>query len=171
MTKRPAAFTCTIYTIYNMLQTSGDSSSPLVFLSSFDASCLEFRMLMPLLEAAGVEAYAVDLVGWGFTEARLDPELHEILGPAERRAHLFAFCQEKVSFKRTCSTTFIHLHIQCNPSSFVRDCAKAAFTLLKLMHHVEQVPCEIVIAARFSNVFSCRIVEAQLAKILHEKIQ
>ena len=54
-------------------------------------------MLMPLLEAAGAEAYAVDLVGWGFTEARIDPKAREVLGPAERRAHLLAFCQEKVS--------------------------------------------------------------------------
>ena len=69
-----------------------------MFLSSFDASCLEFRMLMPVLEAAGAEAYAVDLVGWGFTEARVDPASREVLGPAERRAHLLAFCQEKVFF-------------------------------------------------------------------------
>ena len=79
------------------LQMSGDSSPPLVFLSSFDSSCLEFRMLMPLLEAAGAEAYAVDLVGWGFTEARVDPASQEVLGPAERRAHLLAFCREKVT--------------------------------------------------------------------------
>lgn len=54
-------------------------------------------MLMPLLEAAGIEAYAVDLIGWGFTEAKVDPKACEVLGPAERRAHLLAFCQEKVS--------------------------------------------------------------------------
>ena len=61
-------------------------------------------MLMPLLEAAGREAYAVDLVGWGFTEARVDPESHEVLGPAERRAHLLAFCQEKVRLVMPCPT-------------------------------------------------------------------
>ncbi len=53
-------------------------------------------MLMPMLEAAGAEAWAVDIIGWGFTEAGVQPGSQEVLGPAERRAHLLAFCKEKV---------------------------------------------------------------------------
>lgn len=39
---------------------------PLVLLHGFDSSCLEFRRMLPELEALGVEAYALDLLGWGF---------------------------------------------------------------------------------------------------------
>lgn len=75
---------------------AGSKPPPLVLLSSFDASCLEFRKLMPLLEAAGVEAWAVDINGWGFTEAGVVPGSQEVLGPAERRAHLLEFCTQQV---------------------------------------------------------------------------
>ena len=75
---------------------AGGTGPPLVLLSSFDFSCLEFRMLLPLLEEAGAEAWAVDIVGWGFTEAGVLPGSQEILGPAERRAHLLEFCKQKV---------------------------------------------------------------------------
>ena len=70
---------------------AGSANPPLVFLSSFDFSCLEFRFLLPLLESAEAEAWAVDIVGWGLTEAGVTPESHEVLGAAERRAHLLAF--------------------------------------------------------------------------------
>ena len=75
---------------------AGGSHPPLVFLSSFDASCLEFRMLLPQLEAAGAEAYAVDLVGWGLTEADVEPRSKQVIGAAERRQHLLEFCKQKV---------------------------------------------------------------------------
>ena len=75
---------------------AGIANTPLVFLSSFDFSCLEFRMLLPLLEAANMEAWAVDIIGWGFTEAGIGAGSQEVLGPAERRAHLLAFWKQKV---------------------------------------------------------------------------
>ena len=37
----------------------------------FDSSCLEYRRLGPKLSALGIDVYAVDLLGWGYT--RLDP--------------------------------------------------------------------------------------------------
>lgn len=74
----------------------GTNPPPLVFLASFDASCLEFRLLMPLLETAGLQAWAIDVVGWGFTNCGIVPGNQEVLGPAERRAHLLAFWQQKV---------------------------------------------------------------------------
>ena len=39
---------------------------PVVLLHGFDSSCLEFRRTLPRLDALGVEAYALDLLGWGF---------------------------------------------------------------------------------------------------------
>mmetsp|Transcript_33253 Transcript_33253/g.103053 ORF Transcript_33253/g.103053 Transcript_33253/m.103053 type:complete len:356 (+) Transcript_33253:195-1262(+) len=43
-------------------------SPPLVLLHGFDSSALEFRRLLPALEARGVAAYALDVAGWGLTE-------------------------------------------------------------------------------------------------------
>jgi len=45
------------------------SSRPQVLcLHGFDSSCLEFRRLVPLLQDAGFDPWAVDILGWGFTE-------------------------------------------------------------------------------------------------------
>jgi len=43
-----------------------EGTPPVVLLHGFDSSCLEFRRMLPKLEALGVEAYALDLLGWGF---------------------------------------------------------------------------------------------------------
>lgn len=40
---------------------------PVLLLHGFDSCCLEWRYAYPLLEAAGVEAWAVDVLGWGFS--------------------------------------------------------------------------------------------------------
>lgn len=39
------------------------TTNPIVMLHGFDSSSLEFRRLLPKLEAAGAEAYAVDVLG------------------------------------------------------------------------------------------------------------
>ena len=41
---------------------------PLILVHGFDSSCLEFRRLGPALAALGREAYAVDVLGWGFSD-------------------------------------------------------------------------------------------------------
>lgn len=41
---------------------------PILLLHGFDSSLLEFRRLLPKLGELGAEAYAVDVLGWGFTE-------------------------------------------------------------------------------------------------------
>lgn len=41
---------------------------PLILLHGFDSSCLEYRRLGPQLAAQGINAYAVDILGWGFTQ-------------------------------------------------------------------------------------------------------
>ena len=43
--------------------------SPIVLIHGFDSSCVEFRRLIPLLEEKGLEFYAYDVLGWGFTDA------------------------------------------------------------------------------------------------------
>lgn len=37
----------------------------------FFSSCLEWRSAYPLLEDAGLEAWAVDILGWGFSDLGL----------------------------------------------------------------------------------------------------
>eukprot|EP00529_Nitzschia_sp_RCC80_P011611 CAMPEP_0113440504 /NCGR_PEP_ID=MMETSP0014_2-20120614/593_1 /TAXON_ID=2857 /ORGANISM="Nitzschia sp." /LENGTH=621 /DNA_ID=CAMNT_0000331303 /DNA_START=63 /DNA_END=1930 /DNA_ORIENTATION=+ /assembly_acc=CAM_ASM_000159 len=41
---------------------------PLILLHGFDSSGLEYRRLGPKLAAAGVDTYAVDVLGWGYTQ-------------------------------------------------------------------------------------------------------
>lgn len=49
-------------------------TSPVVLLHGFDSSCLEWRCTYPLLEEAGLETWAVDILGWGFSDLeRLPP--------------------------------------------------------------------------------------------------
>lgn len=49
-------------------KTDGEGEDPILMLHGFDSSLLEFRRLMPELGELGAEAYAVDVLGWGFTE-------------------------------------------------------------------------------------------------------
>mmetsp|Transcript_22976 Transcript_22976/g.32157 ORF Transcript_22976/g.32157 Transcript_22976/m.32157 type:complete len:395 (+) Transcript_22976:133-1317(+) len=46
----------------------GKKSLPLVLVHGFDSSCLEYRRLGPQLAARGIDVYAVDILGWGFTQ-------------------------------------------------------------------------------------------------------
>jgi pimeloyl-ACP methyl ester carboxylesterase len=41
-----------------------------VLVHGFDSSCLEYRRLGPCLAERGIDAYAVDLLGWGFSQLR-----------------------------------------------------------------------------------------------------
>ncbi|XP_068654425.1 alpha/beta hydrolase domain-containing protein VTE7 isoform X1 [Aristolochia californica] len=42
--------------------------NPVVLLHGFDSSCLEWRFTYPLLEDAGLETWALDILGWGFSD-------------------------------------------------------------------------------------------------------
>jgi pimeloyl-ACP methyl ester carboxylesterase len=64
----------------------GSGGTPILLLHGFDSSLLEFRRLLPLL-AANNETWAVDLLGFGFTE-RL-PQL--AFGTEAIKAHLYSF--------------------------------------------------------------------------------
>ncbi|KAK4399847.1 hypothetical protein Sango_1090800 [Sesamum angolense] len=59
--------------------------SPLVLLHGFDSSCLEWRYTLPLLEDAGLETWAIDVLGWGFSDLEKLPSC----SVASKRDHLY----------------------------------------------------------------------------------
>ncbi|XP_020085451.1 uncharacterized protein LOC109708211 [Ananas comosus] len=63
------------------------SMEPVVLLHGFDSSCLEWRYTYPLLEDAGIEAWAVDILGWGFSNLETLPKCDV----AAKREHLYEF--------------------------------------------------------------------------------
>ncbi|KAK4263579.1 hypothetical protein QN277_028972 [Acacia crassicarpa] len=64
-----------------------NKENPVVFLHGFDSSCLEWRYTYPLLEEAGFEAWAVDILGWGFSDLEKLPPCDV----ASKRNHLYQF--------------------------------------------------------------------------------
>ncbi|CAL5369813.1 unnamed protein product [Camellia sinensis] len=60
-------------------------SNPVVLLHCFDSSCLEWRCTYPLLEEAGLEVWAVDVLGWGFSDLEPLPPCNA----ATKRYHLY----------------------------------------------------------------------------------
>lgn len=72
------------------------TTNPIVMLHGFDSSSLEFRRLLPKLEAGGAEVYALDVLGWGFTER--DGGVCDF-GATGKREHLRAFLEQVVGAK------------------------------------------------------------------------
>lgn len=44
------------------------SSLPLILIHGFDSSCLEYRRLGARLASRGIDVYAIDLLGWGYSQ-------------------------------------------------------------------------------------------------------
>ncbi|KMT08944.1 hypothetical protein BVRB_6g136590 isoform A [Beta vulgaris subsp. vulgaris] len=63
------------------------NTDPIVLLHGFDSSCLEWRYTYPLLEEAGLESWAIDILGWGFS----DLEGLQQCDAASKRNHLYQF--------------------------------------------------------------------------------
>ncbi|KAK9277435.1 hypothetical protein L1049_006978 [Liquidambar formosana] len=61
------------------------NTSPVVLLHGFDSSCLEWRYTYPLLEEAGFETWAVDILGWGFSDLERLPSCDV----ASKRDHFY----------------------------------------------------------------------------------
>ncbi|XP_039049313.1 uncharacterized protein LOC120190282 isoform X2 [Hibiscus syriacus] len=59
--------------------------NPVVLLHCFDSSCLEWRRAYPLLEESGLEAWALDVLGWGFSDLGNLPPCNV----ASKRYHLY----------------------------------------------------------------------------------
>lgn len=76
-------------------------ATPLLMIPSFDSSVLEYRRLYPLL-AKLRPTYAMDTVGWGFTDASFVADTWKAtrtavaLGPLQKREHLHAFHRQKI---------------------------------------------------------------------------
>ena len=68
---------------------------PYVLLHGFDSSCLEYRRLFPKLEENGAEVYALDLLGWGFTDG-LDDGIGDY-SPEAKCAHMYAWWKQNVN--------------------------------------------------------------------------
>jgi pimeloyl-ACP methyl ester carboxylesterase len=66
----------------------GTGNTPILLLHGFDSSLLEFRRLLPLL-AENNETWAIDLLGFGFTERK--PGLS--FSPEQIKTHLYCFWQ------------------------------------------------------------------------------
>ncbi|XP_047322602.1 uncharacterized hydrolase YugF-like isoform X2 [Impatiens glandulifera] len=64
-----------------------EQSTPVVLLHGFDSSCLEWRYTLPLLEEAGLETWAIDILGWGFCDLERTPRCDV----ATKREHLYQF--------------------------------------------------------------------------------
>jgi pimeloyl-ACP methyl ester carboxylesterase len=69
----------------------GSGGIPIVFLHGFDSSMLEFRQIMPII-ALHNEVWAIDLLGFGFTERLPDCPFSS----QSIRTHLQAFWQTKI---------------------------------------------------------------------------
>ncbi len=71
---------------------TGVGVAPLMLLHGFDSSLLEFRRLLPQL-APYRQTWALDLLGFGFSDRRLSPSL----SPAAIKTHLYSFWQQLVA--------------------------------------------------------------------------
>lgn len=89
--------------------------APILLLHGFDSSSLEFRRLWPILEQS-LETWAVDLVGWGFSDSGAAKHRNEMkLGPKQKRDHLYSFWQQKVGLDcnsvNVCRIVFTGKHV------------------------------------------------------------
>ncbi|CAN6477215.1 unnamed protein product [Victoria cruziana] len=66
---------------------------PVVLLHGFDSSCLEWRYAFPLLEDAGLETWAVDVLGWGFSDLEQLPPCNV----SSKREHLYQFFRSYIT--------------------------------------------------------------------------
>eukprot|EP00903_Cladosiphon_okamuranus_P010652 g10072.t2 len=68
----------------------GEREDPILMLHGFDSSLLEFRRLMPKLGQLGAEVFAVDVLGWGFTQLSGVSSF----GAEAKRTHLLEFWKQ-----------------------------------------------------------------------------
>lgn len=91
------SLTCPVETAYlgpSEEKCQHKDQAPVLLLHGFDSSSLEFRRLLPLLEQK-LETWAVDLVGWGFSDSGAATHSDMKLGPKQKRDHMYAFWKEK----------------------------------------------------------------------------
>ncbi|KAL9276740.1 hypothetical protein ACSQ67_025753 [Phaseolus vulgaris] len=69
-----------------------NKENPVVLLHGFDSSCLEWRYTYPLLEEAGYETWAVDILGWGFSDLEKLPSCDVV----SKRDHFYQFWKSHI---------------------------------------------------------------------------
>ncbi|WVZ24482.1 hypothetical protein V8G54_003026 [Vigna mungo] len=69
-----------------------NKENPIVLLHGFDSSCLEWRYTYPLLEEAGYETWAVDILGWGFCDLEKLPSCDVV----SKRDHFYQFWKSHI---------------------------------------------------------------------------
>lgn len=87
-----------VRTSYYLSPDVAEDAPVAVLLHGFDSSCLEWRRLVPALEAEGFAALAVDILGWGFTERPQDVPCD--FSAAAKVRHLEAFLEEVLTERR-----------------------------------------------------------------------
>lgn len=96
-----------MYTRFAEEKCQHKDQAPVLLLHGFDSSSLEFRRLLPLLEQK-LETWAVDLVGWGFSDSGAATHSDMKLGPKQKRDHMYAFWKEKVEPLSQCGDFAAH---------------------------------------------------------------
>ncbi|XP_027920981.1 uncharacterized protein LOC114179002 isoform X2 [Vigna unguiculata] len=69
-----------------------NKENPVVLLHGFDSSCLEWRYTYPLLEEAGYETWAFDILGWGFSDLEKLPSCDVV----SKRDHFYQFWKSHI---------------------------------------------------------------------------
>jgi pimeloyl-ACP methyl ester carboxylesterase len=85
---------CQVGAIETAFVRQGIGESPILLVHGFDSSALEFRRLLPHLSAER-ETWAVDLLGFGFT----DRPKNTAFSPKAIREHLYAFWKQCIGRK------------------------------------------------------------------------
>ncbi|KAL2905407.1 2-hydroxy-6-oxononadienedioate/2-hydroxy-6-oxononatrienedioate hydrolase [Bienertia sinuspersici] len=102
-------------------------TNPVVLLHGFDSSCLEWRSVYPLLEEAGTENWAIDILGWGFSNLEQLPSCDV----ASKRDHMYQFWKSYIK----------------RPMILVGPSLGAAIAIDFAVHHPETVSKLVLIDA------------------------
>jgi len=90
--RRPIATPLSKQEILTTYVRAGNRGTPILLLHGFDSSIFEFRRLLPLL-AAQTNSWAVDLLGFGFT----DRPVGLPFSPTAIKTHLYSFWQAQIN--------------------------------------------------------------------------
>ncbi|CAI7901832.1 unnamed protein product [Closterium sp. NIES-53] len=71
----------------------GQTAVPILLFHGFDSSCLEWRRVYQRLEEGGAEPWAVDTLGWGFSDTTKDRGIQSFSVDAKRE-HLYQFWRQ-----------------------------------------------------------------------------
>ncbi|XP_020519170.1 uncharacterized protein LOC18428038 isoform X5 [Amborella trichopoda] len=152
-------------------------SSPIVLLHGFDSSCLEWRYAYPLLEDALFETWAVDILGWGFSDLEKLPSCNV----ASKREHLYQFWKSYIkrpmvlvgpSLGAAVAIDFAINHPEAVSNLVLIDASVYA----EGVGHLIKLPRMVAYAALKQRTLIIwgekdNIISSKLAQTLHDEIQ